>query len=186
MPFNTTYTVKLDSTVRSASGSGLDQNNDGVYGDIYTFSFRTESALLALRNPAIFPQVAIGDSITIQIGVRNRSGNSITVSSISNNIGLFKCAQSLPVTIKGGDSIEIAVLFKPQTYGTVSDTLFVNSANGSISIALSGSSPLPTLYVSRTSIGYGSRSVGSSTKGTFYLTSVSINPMRIDFYQTPD
>ena len=82
LPFNTTYTVKLDSTVRSASGSGLDQNNDGVYGDIYTFSFRTESALLALRNPAIFPQVAIGDSITIQIGVRNRSGNSITVSSI--------------------------------------------------------------------------------------------------------
>jgi hypothetical protein len=71
-------------------------------------------------------------------------------------------------------------VFKPQTYGVVSDTLFVNSANGSISIALSGSSPMPTLYVSRTSIGYGSRVAGSSTKGTFYITSLSINPVRID------
>ena len=178
--FNTIYTIQFNSILHSSSGYGLDQNDDGVAGDIYTFSFKTEPALLALKNPAVFPQVAIGDSTTIQIGVRNRSTGSITVSSISNKIGLFRCTQSLPVTIKGGDSIQIPVVFKPQTYVSVSDTLFLNSANGSISIALSGSSPMPTLYVSRSSIGYGSRIVGSSTKGTFYITSLSINPVRID------
>jgi hypothetical protein len=178
--FNTIYTIQFNSAVRSASGYGLDQNDDGMSGDIYTFSFKTEPALLALKNPTVFPQVAIGDSTTIQVSVRNRSSSSITISSVFNKIGLFRCTQSLPVIIIGGDSIQIQVLFKPQTYGSVSDTLFVNSANGSISIALSGSSPMPTLYVSRSSIGYGSRAVGSSTKGTFYITSLSINPVRID------
>jgi hypothetical protein len=180
LSFNTAYTVKLDSTVRSASGPGLDQNNDGVYGDIYTFSFRTESALLSLKNPVIFPQVALNDSLVIQMGVRNRSANSITITSIFNKTGLFKSNQTVPVSISAGDSVLIPVLFKPQAYGSFSDTLFVNSAEGSISIPLNGSSPTPTLYVSRTLIGYGSRSVGSSIKGTFYITSLSINPVRVD------
>ena len=178
--FNTIYTILFNSTLRSASGYGLDQNDDGISGDIYTFSFKTEPALLALKNPAMFPQAAIGDSTTTQVGIRNRSSSSITISSIFNKIGLFRSTQALPLTIKGGDSIQIPVLFKPQAYGTVSDTLFVNSANGSISIVLSGTSPMPNLFVSRSSIGYGSRVVGSATKGTFYITNLSINSGRID------
>ena len=180
LPFNTFYTVKLDSTIRSTTGYGLDQNNDGVYGDIYTFSFRTESALLSLRNPVVFPQVVLNDSTVVQMGIRNRSSNSITISSISNKTGSFKSNQTVPVIISGGDSIFIPLLFKPLTYGSYSDTLFVNSTNGSIKVPLSGSSPNPSLYVSRSLIGYGSRAVGSSTKGTFYITSLSINPVRVD------
>jgi cell wall-associated NlpC family hydrolase len=180
LSFNTIYTIQFNSAVRSTGGYGLDQNDDGVAGDIYTFSFKTEPALLALKNPAVFPQVAIGDSTTLQIGVRNRSGSSITISSISNKVGLFRCTQSLPVTIKGGDSIQIPVVFKPQTYGTVIDTLFLNSTNGSIGVPLSGSSPTPNIAVSRSSIGYGSRVVDSATKGTFFITSLSINPVRVD------
>jgi hypothetical protein len=42
-------------------------------------------------------------------------------------------------------------------YGMFADTLFVGSANGIISIALNNSSPTPIGYVSRSSIGYGSR-----------------------------
>ena len=178
--FNTTYTIQFTPTLRSASGYGLDQNDDGVAGDIYVFTFKTESALLALKNPVIFPQAAIGDSTTLQIGIRNRSTSSMTISSIAHRAGLFTCTQSLPVIIKGSDSIQIPVLFKPQTYGTCSDTLFVNSSSGSISIALRGSSPMPNLYVNRSSIGYGSRAIGSATKGSFYVTSLSINPVRID------
>ncbi len=182
--FSTLYTVQLNSSVRSLSGYGLDQNDDGVGGDVYSFAFKTEQALLAMKTPVVFPQAALGDSTVVQIGIRNRAEISNTLLAIYTKTALFRCFPSLPLPIAAGDSIFITVAFLPQTYGSsFVDTLFVNTLNGSLKIPLSGASPAPSLYVNTKSMAFvvfGPIPIGDSRTVPFYITSLSANPVRVD------
>jgi N-acetylmuramoyl-L-alanine amidase len=179
--FSTTYTVQLNSAVRALSGYGLDQNDDGVGGDIYTFAFKTEQALLALKTPVVFAQAALNDSTVVQIGIRNRAEISNTLLAVYTKTALFKCYPVLPIPIAAGDSTFIAVSFLPQAYGSsFVDTLYVNSLNGNLKIPLSGASPVCSLLVSTKTMYFGSVNVGSSRTGPFYVTSLSANPVRVD------
>ncbi len=98
LTFSTTYTVKIDSSARSAAKVKLDGNGDGVGGDAYQFSFTTESAVTT-------PPVLVGSYPR-----QNESGvSSFTDVSFTMNEPLQLATLSGRILLKdtSGNSISI-------------------------------------------------------------------------------
>jgi len=135
--------------------------------------------LSASTTSLAFGEQVKGDSATMTAYLRNTSISAMTISGIMTNASTFT-ATSSSATVVGGDSIVLTVKFKPTSFGTFADTVTVISDGGTAKITVSGTSPIPVLTSSSSSIVYGSIAKNTTKKDTMRVVNGSINSLVID------
>ena len=186
LEYLTRYRVNIDSSARSTKGYNMDIDGDGAGGDSYSFTLRTEPALIA--QSVSFGQVKKDDTSSVSLKIHNRASYDIIIGNVSHATSQFWTSIVLPDTIRGNDSLAIAVFFNPESFGSFSDMLVVSPDSGAIRVPLSGSSPSPNLLPSHTFIGFGTVPLNASKNWpVFYLRTSSINGVRVDsvYAKTP-
>ena len=178
----TRYTLRIDSTARGENGYGIDQDGNGIGGDPFSASFRTETGL---QVPTVsFGQVKRNDTASSSFFVRNRAPYQIIVRAISSLTSPFRINAVLPDTVGANDSLLLPVYFNPTSYGSFGQSIVVSADSGNVITGISGSSPTPSLFLSHTIQGFGNISADTTRERPFFLTSTSINEVRIDTIYT--
>ena len=129
-----------------------------------------------------------GSSTSLAETVTNSGSTAITISQVSvSGTGFAFSGINPPVTLSGGQSAGFSVTFAPQSGGSSSGSLVINSnaTNGSLSIALAGSAVAPgQMSVSPASTTFGNVVVGtqqnlqatiSAVGGPVTVSSIGLN-----------
>ena len=134
----------------------------------------------------VFGEVRRNDSLKSTVVLSNMSITNLTINSIATSLNRVSVA-SIPSQIGGSDSLPVTLVYKPTSYGSLQDTLIIESELGKVRLPISGSSPYPLLVSSMMRIDLGTVGVYDSAKTTLKLTNTSINTLTIDtaFTSTP-
>ena len=149
---NTFVGATSDSAIENVVWDYNDDKIDGL--GLVTLTNNNPLVLHASATSLAFSNRAKSDSATLTAYLRNASTSTMTISSITTSTATFS-ATSGSTTIAGGDSTVLTVKFKPTSFGTFIDTVKVVSDGGTVKVALSGSSPIPTFTSLKASIAYG-------------------------------
>ena len=96
-----------------------------------------------------FGIVQKGDSSTRFLDIRNTSISPLTITQATVLSPVFKTLLAVPATVSGGDSVRLAIRFKPVSFGVLADTLIIVSDGGTAKIALKGTCPEPSVGIAR-------------------------------------
>lgn len=78
--------------------------------------------------------------------VRNTSQSEFQLTGINNLSPQFRVEATVPVILRGGDSVKVHVTFTPNSVGAVADTIVIthnNSAQGALRVPMSGTGTNP-------------------------------------------
>lgn len=128
----------------------------------------------------VFGNKAIGDSGQATTYAINKSLTSMTVSTATTNTAAFTTSLTTPSIVNGHDSLAIVVNFKPTVLGVANDTLKLVSDAGNVSIALSGNSPKPGIYVGTGLIAFGNTGIYDTSSASVLVANYSLNALHID------
>src|SRR5208282_5180061 len=109
-----------------------------------------------------FGNVQMGTSQTQGGSVTNIGTSDITVTQVAvSGAGYSASGITAPLTLAGGQSASFSVVFAPKSAGSVSGSVALTTANGTVSVALSGSGVAEgDLSPSPTSVAFGNVVVG--------------------------
>ena len=116
-----------------------------------------------------FGTVAIGDSATRSLSIRNDSGAGVTVRELVSSDAAFVARHAVPIEVAPGGSVSVAVSYLPNHPISSTATLYVTSANDtelvSAPVVLRGS-------------GTGTATVGGAGSPAFELREIAPVPCR--------
>ena len=123
------------------------------------------------------------DTATVLPGgvVTNRRSDGKYLSTF-NQIGGIVPEFSLPAVVK--DTLKVRIWFKPNRFGTFTDTLTIVSDGGSKKVPLNGNSPYPVLSSNQTALDWLTVSKGVGQAKELRLMNGSINTLGIDSIYT--
>ena len=176
----------VGSTSDSAIGNVIWDYNDDKIDGLGLVTLTNNNPLLVLSASATslaFGNRVKNDSATLTAYLRNASTSAMTISSITTSTTTFS-ATSGSTIVAGGDSTVLTVKFKPASFGTFIDTVKVVFDGGTVKVALSGSSPIPTLTSLKASIAYGNVAKSTTKKDTIKVVNSSINTLIVDSIYT--
>jgi hypothetical protein len=140
-----------------------------------------------LYNPRTiaFGDVGIYDSAKTILKVANSSVNILIIDSIYTHSGIFTSSPSFS-QVTNKDTATITVRFKPVKFGVFSDTLFLrnNSDTTLFTIPLSGETPASSIFITPSSISFGTVRKDSTRQLLFMITNSSISVLQIDSFWT--
>jgi Abnormal spindle-like microcephaly-assoc'd, ASPM-SPD-2-Hydin len=121
-----------------------------------------------------FANIVVGTSQTQSVTLTNSGSTSVTVSqaTVSGN-GFTASGLALPLTLGAGQSATLAVVFAPQSAGSVAGNIAVisNASNSTLNLPLSGSAVAAgQLMGNPSSLSFGSVQVGATATLTDALT----------------
>ena len=122
------------------------------------------------------------DSIkTYPLSIRNNTINQLALDSILTSTSLFRCDIAKAV-VPPNDSIILPVQFLPNGYGKSTDTLLIknNSQVPIFKISLTGISPQPALWISKTAVDFGEVLIDGTSARSFVLRDSTVNILFID------
>ncbi|MBI2619091.1 MAG: N-acetylmuramoyl-L-alanine amidase [Ignavibacteriales bacterium] len=181
LQYYTWYTVTLDSSAKADNGFKVDLDGDEVGGDVFSFTFKTETGL---QVPSLsFGAIKLNDTASLNLVLRNRAPYQITIQNFTGLSQPFSTV-AFPDTIPGSDSLVVPVSFIPTSYGSFSNSITVSADSGTVVTSISGSSPSPSLFLSHTFLGFGSVSTDTTRNRPMFLTTTSVNGARIDSLYT--
>ncbi len=134
---------------------------------------------ITLSAPSLsFGNVNDGSSKAMALTITSSGTSALTVNSLSiSGTGFSVGPASLPATLAVGQSLTVQVAFSPQTAGSVTGNLTINSNSttgptSTVSLAGTGvAATIPTLSLSTTALSFGSVTEGASAKQTLTLSS---------------
>lgn len=130
--------------------------------------------------------VSLGDTCFGEFVVHNRSAiNDLTVGGVRKRSHVFAMASRLPVVVACRDSVSLRVRFTVSEaarsgYGLHADTLQIESDGGGMRVAVTGSSPYPSVASASDKLDFGSVQKGEKATVQLWLTNPSLNTLRID------
>jgi HYDIN/CFA65/VesB-like, Ig-like domain/Abnormal spindle-like microcephaly-assoc'd, ASPM-SPD-2-Hydin len=131
------------------------------------------SALVATPSSAsITATVGSSNSQTIQL--KNSRNSEVTISSVTVPSGGFRVTGlSTPLTLAGGGTTTLNLIFAPEAAGSVSGKLAIANTSGTLDISISGTGVAASRSISAspTSLSFGKVTVGTSTSVSVTLTS---------------
>jgi N-acetylmuramoyl-L-alanine amidase len=85
--YSTIYTLTLDTTIRSVNGYGLDGNADGISGDQYTFTFKTQRPIAPVITSTVPAKgdTAVSSVSTVRINFSNMMDTAAVRSAFAVN-----------------------------------------------------------------------------------------------------
>ncbi|QNI33471.1 choice-of-anchor D domain-containing protein [Alloacidobacterium dinghuense] len=171
-------------TINSNSSTGT-TNYINMIG---TGSASTTGALLTMSsNYLSFGNVPLGSRATLPVTLTSTGSGALTISSASlGGSGYSLSGASFPLTLNPQQSVTLQINFSPQSAGTWTGTLILNS-NSSINptayINMAGTGVAagsPQLSVSPTSLSFGDVTVGSNPTLNVMLTSTGSSPVTVN------
>jgi len=142
------------------------------------------SPLYCAPSSVNFENTMIGKSSIFILPVVSGPRSSLTIFSVTNNQTIFQPNISVPLTINENDTLKATTTFKPFTFGSFADTITIISNCGIGKFFLSGSSPYPTLTVSKSAIDFHSAAKNVTTRDTVKVMNHSINTLIVDSIYT--
>ncbi len=130
--------------------------------------------------------VSLGDTCFGEFVVYNRSGiNDLTVGGVHKRSHFFVMASRFPVVVACRDSVSLRLRFTVSEaarngYGLHADTLQIESDGGGMRVAVTGSSPYPSVASASDELDFGSVRKGERATVQLWLTNPSLNTLRID------
>ncbi len=140
---------------------------------------------VALRSLELEP-VSLGDTCFGEFVVYNRSSiNDLTIGGIQKKSPFFSVASRLPVVLGRRDSLALRVRFTvnenaDKGLGDHNDTLQIDSDGGSLRVAVTGSSPYPSISSAVDQLDFGSVQKGERATVPLWITNPSLNTVRLD------
>jgi hypothetical protein len=140
---------------------------------------------LAVRSLELEP-VSLGDSCFGEFIVYNRSSvNDLTVSGVRRRTPFFSLASRLPAVLGRRDSLTLRVRFivnetSANGFGDHRDTLQIESDGGSMNIAVTGSSPYPSIASASDELDFGTVQKGERATVPLWISNSSMNTVRLD------
>jgi M6 family metalloprotease-like protein len=134
---------------------------------------------LAPDSPSLsFGNVPVGRSDTLQVGLVNNGDLPTTIWSITCNNVLYKCipSPSAPLTVEGGATLPVLVIFTPLDGGTQVGALSVVSNavdHPTLAVPLSGSGTL-TMYMMKNPPRIGPTGIAEMTSSAYTVRRVTI------------
>jgi Arylsulfotransferase (ASST)/Abnormal spindle-like microcephaly-assoc'd, ASPM-SPD-2-Hydin len=102
----------------------------------FRFPWTTSQFLLSATS-IDFGQVAMGDSTTRPLDVRNRWNRSIEIDAFVSTSSWFRVRNAMPITIPAGGNATVQVVFKPLGTGEVEGVLYARAINDTELVAQS-------------------------------------------------
>ncbi|MEY9836471.1 hypothetical protein ABH941_001691 [Streptacidiphilus sp. EB103A] len=182
-----TYTVPV-TFAPSAAGPASDvvtfTTNLGSFGFSLT-GYGTRPGFTAFPSSLDFGQVPTGSTRTLGVSFTNTGTSPETVTATSGPSAPFSApglAATNGVTVQPKQSVTVDVGYAPTT-ASAGDTgsLSVTGANGTSTVALTGSAVTgaPHLTITPTATGYGSVPVGTSKNLTFDISNTGNIPLTV-------
>jgi hypothetical protein len=109
-------------------------------------------------------------------------GEVVTISASMSGSPSPMPEYSLPVIVI--DSMKVRMWFKPNRFGSFTDTLSIVSDGGTKKVPLGGNSPYPVLIVNQLSLSFGAAVRNSMKHLGFKIANSSINALTIDSIYT--
>jgi hypothetical protein len=131
------------------------------------------------RYSILFPDVALGDSTSAFLFVKNSSPSPLTITSVTTTAPPFTTTLAAPIVIGPNDSVLTFVKFKPVLFGTFAGLFRVQSDGGDTSATLLGTSPFPTLMAVPESLAFAPLPQYESALDTIAITNTSLNTLII-------
>lgn len=142
--------------------------------------------LVAGASEAMLGPVALTDSASATlVFVNGGPFNKLTVKRVWTGTQFFS-ASFLPIrTIEPGDSLRVPVRFhlrgfKPDAFGSYTDTCFVESDGGFGRVLLRGESPSPRPFLEPAVLSFGEVAAHDTAFATLRIMNSSVNTLRID------
>jgi hypothetical protein len=133
-----------------------------------------------------FGSVTDGSSKTLALTMTSSGTSPLTVNSLSiSGSGFSVGPATLPATLAVGQSLTVQIAFSPQTAGSTTGTLTINSnsttgATSTVSLGGTGvATTTPTLSLSTTAMSFGSVPDGTSTTQVLTLSSTGTAALAI-------
>ena len=134
----------------------------------------TVGAVAANPTSLSFGSIATGSNSTLGATLTNVGGSTLTISQIAaSGAGFSFTGINPPVTLTAGGKVNFSVVFAPQSGGSVTGGLVINSngSNPTLSIPLTGTgTQTGQLAVAPATINFGSVQMGNSQTVTETLT----------------
>jgi hypothetical protein len=128
-----------------------------------------------------FGNVPVGDSLSQDLLLSDIFNGPITIDSIYVKKAQFSTRPNHAV-VNPVDTLKLKVLFTPNGFGAVADTLyFFNSAQGIfLKVGLNGTSPFPVFNASSDNVKFDSTFINTTVARSFYVKNSSINNLTLD------
>jgi hypothetical protein len=171
-----------DATGDDDDDTGDDDDDDDTGGECGTLELDPTSVN--------FPTTDIGQTSLETVTISNTGGDSLEVTSVTASGADFGYQGiTPPTTIIAGGSLQFSAKFTPQSDGTLSGTLTVDSCDGSEEISLQGEGDegcggncLPDIEVSPLNIDFGTM-VGGTGIASFSISNTGIDPLLVTSVQ---
>jgi hypothetical protein len=130
--------------------------------------------------------VSLGDTCTGEFVVHNRSRvNDLTITGVRKRSPFFLVASRFPVVLGRRDSLTLHVQFTvgenaTNGFGAHTDTLAVDTDGGTIRVAVTGTSPYPSVSAGTDELDFGSVQKGERATVPLWITNPSLNTVRVD------
>ena len=174
---SSTFTVKFAPTSNGAVSGNLALVSDAPASPLniaLTGTGYTAGALTATPTPVSFGNVTLGNNKSVPVTLTNTSSLSVTISGASATGNGFSInGLTPPVTLGGGQTTTVNVVFTPPSAGASNGTLTINSnaSNPTLSVPLSGTGVTQgQITPNPTSLSFGNVATGASKSLTETLT----------------
>jgi hypothetical protein len=173
----------LGAVLATAPGVAAQENPAGPASERRSAG---HSALVATPSSAsITATVGSSNSQTIQL--KNSRSSEVTISSVTVPSGGFEVTGlSTPLTLAGGGTTTLNLIFAPAAAGSVGGELAIVNTSGTLDISVSGTGVAASRSISAspTSLSFGSVTVGTSTSASVTLTSTGNTSVTISGVST--
>ncbi len=171
--------------------TGDDDDDDDTGDDDDDDDTGGECGTLELDPTSIsFPTTDIGQTSLEAVTISNTGSESLEVTSVTASSADFGYQGiTPPTTIIAGGSLQFSAKFTPQSDGTLSGTLTVDSCDGSEEISLQGEGEegcggncLPDIEVSPLNIDFGTLTGGTGI-ASFSISNTGVDPLQVTSVQ---
>lgn len=149
-------------------------------------TFRTLGTVEVSSPEIVFGDIAVGDSATATLAIRNvsRSASRALQIGLAAASSRFSISPSGEVDCPPGDSVMVTVMFRPIAYGRAQDSLIITSMSDVVHVPIEGESASPEISVVTRLLVFDQVRRGNSAIGSFRVTSTSANPFFLDTMRT--
>lgn len=161
-------------------------------GDLGTPGTPNFIPLLSLDKTEItYDTTAAGTQASKFLKIYNRGDTTLTIDSIYTNTNVFYSSSEVPIILVAKDTLNLEIFFAPDTYGEVTDVLFVrsNSFNSELkTVMLSGFGFLPVSHIglSDSNLVFLNTMVGASRSHNLIISNIGEDILVVDSIYSTD
>ena len=169
------FTVRFSPTATGVYSGTITVDTDANDINIYVVGTGVSQNVALSTNNINFGNVNVGSTIEQSFTITNTGQQDITINAVSGVSAPFSVVSvdgisvplAIPKTLAPSQSATIKVSFTPSTYGSFSQTLTIDTSEGVLTVALSGTGTDADISLSTSALDFGSINANNSKTLSF-------------------